>query len=99
MIPAHSYVEAGIYNVCLTVDDGTVGSPEVCTMAVIYDPSGGFVTGGGWIDSPAGAYRADPSLTGKATFGFVSKYKKGASIPTGNTEFHFQGYSNLRHSL
>jgi parallel beta-helix repeat protein len=28
--------------------------------------------------------------TGKATFGFVSKYKKGASIPEGNTEFQFQ---------
>jgi len=24
-------------------------------MLVVYDPSGGFVTGGGWIDSPAGA--------------------------------------------
>ena len=89
VMPDHSYVEAGIYNVCLTVDDGTVGSPEVCTMAVVYDPSGGFVTGGGWIDSPAGAYTADSLLTGKATFGFVSKYKKGASVPTGNTEFQF----------
>jgi hypothetical protein len=27
---------------------------------------------------------------GKANFGFVSKYKKGASIPTGNTEFRFK---------
>ena len=90
IMPAHSYSETGVYDVCLTVDDGTVGSPEVCTMAVVYDPSGGFVTGGGWIDSPAGAYTADPSLTGKATFGFVSKYKKGASVPTGNTEFQFQ---------
>ena len=45
--------------------------------------------GGGWIDSPAGAYMEGPNLTGKATFGFVSKYQKGASIPTGNTEFQF----------
>jgi hypothetical protein len=28
-------------------------------------------------------------LTGKATFGFVSQYKKGASVPMGNTEFQF----------
>ncbi|MCK4302721.1 MAG: right-handed parallel beta-helix repeat-containing protein, partial [Candidatus Eisenbacteria sp.] len=28
--------------------------------------------------------------TGKATFGFVSKYKKGASVPTGQTEFQFK---------
>jgi hypothetical protein len=57
---------------------------------VVYDPSGGFVTGGGWIDSPAGAYSADPTLTGKANFGFVARYKKGAVVPDGNTEFQFK---------
>ncbi|MDO9374549.1 MAG: MBG domain-containing protein, partial [Ferruginibacter sp.] len=56
----------------------------------VYDPSGGFVTGGGWINSPAGAYLASPLLTGKANFGFVSKYKKGSNVPEGNTEFQFQ---------
>jgi len=48
------------------------------------------VTGGGWINSPAGAYTQSPSLAGKATFGFVSKYKKGQSTPDGDTEFQFQ---------
>ena len=57
---------------------------------MIYDPSGGFVTGGGWFESPAGAYPADPDLTGKANFGFVSKYKKGQQTPEGNTEFQFK---------
>jgi parallel beta-helix repeat protein len=85
----HIYPDAGIYDVCLTVNDGYVDSVEVCTIAVIYDPDGGFVTGGGWIDSPEGAYMPEPTLTGKATFGFVSKYKKGANTPTGNTEFQF----------
>ena len=28
-------------------------------------------------------------MEGKANFGFVSKYKKGAMVPTGNTEFNF----------
>ena len=88
--PAHSYTMPGIYDVCLTANDGSQDSEPVCTLVVIYDPEGGFVTGGGWIDSPAGAYTADPSLTGKATFGFVSKYKKGANVPSGNTEFQFQ---------
>ena len=36
------------------------------------------------------AYTPDPTLTGKATFGFVAKYKKGADVPTGNTEFQFK---------
>jgi len=88
--PTHSYTLADIYNVCLTVNDGTVDSDPVCTIAVVYNPEGGFVTGGGWIDSPEGAYAADSALTGKATFGFVSKYKKGASVPDGNTEFQFK---------
>ena len=96
--PCNLYAEAGIYNVCLIVNDGTVDSQEVCTSAVIYDPSAGFVTGGGWIDSPEGAYKPDASLTGKANFGFVSKYKKGATVPTGQTEFQFQTASLNFHS-
>jgi hypothetical protein len=59
-------------------------------MIVVYDPNGSFVTGGGWIQSPAGAYVANPTMAGKANFGFVSKYQKGANVPTGNTEFQFK---------
>jgi hypothetical protein len=71
----------------ITISDSIGGLPA---MVVVYDPNGGFVTGGGWINSPAGAYLANSSLTGKANFGFVSKYQKGATIPTGETEFQFQ---------
>jgi PKD repeat protein len=87
----HAYTQAGIYTITLTVtdDDGDSGDSQF-QYVVVYDPEGGFVTGGGWIDSPAGAYAADPSLSGKANFGFVSKYKKGAEVPTGNTEFVFK---------
>ena len=48
------------------------------------------MTGGGWIDSPAGALVAAPALTGRANFGFVSKYQRGATTPTGQTQFQFQ---------
>ena len=54
---------------------------------------GGFVTGGGWFDSPVGAYTSDPALTGKAHFGFISKYKKGQSVPEGSTNFRFNAGS------
>ena len=75
---------------------GTCVSSTAAYLAV-YDPNGGFVTGGGWINSPAGAYRANTGLTGKANFGFNSKYKKGNNVPDGNTEFQFQA-GNLNFS-
>ena len=81
----------GVYSVVLTADDGLGGISIVDSngglkeMVIAYDANGGFVTGGGWINSPAGAYVADASLVGKANFGFVSKDKKGASIPEGET--------------
>ena len=56
----------------------------------MYDPSGGFVTGGGEIESAPGSYAPDETLEGIAHFGFVSKYKNGANTPTGQTEFQFQ---------
>jgi len=88
---SHSYTAAGVYTVTVTVTDNSDGSDsESFEYVVVYDPNGGFVTGGGWIDSPAGAYVADPDLTGKATFGFVAKYKKGANVPDGNTQFQFK---------
>ena len=52
--------------------------------------NGEWVTGGGWINSPAGSLMADTSLTGKASFGFVSKYEHGATSPTGQTEFQLK---------
>lgn len=82
------FEQAGVYTIRVTVtDDDTLFDVEE-RMIVVYDPGAGFVTGGGHIDSPAGAYLPDPTLTGKATFGFVSKYVK-RGVPQGNTEFQF----------
>ena len=83
-------LEPGVYTVSVRAQDnaGNWSAPSE-TLLVVYDPEGGFVTGGGWIDSPEGALAADPNASGRANFGFVSKYKKGATIPTGQTEFRF----------
>jgi hypothetical protein len=86
----HPYDATGVYTISLTIEDsdGGVGSKQFMYI-VIYDPDGDFITGGGWFTSPAGAFAANPSLTGKASFGFVAKYKKGADIPDGQTTFVF----------
>ena len=88
---SHAYDSPGVYTITLTVTDSYDESGEsIFQYVVVYDPNVGFVTGGGWIDSPEGAYPADPSLTGKANFGFNSTYKnKDDNIPTGQTEFNF----------
>jgi hypothetical protein len=86
----HVYTSPGVYTLNLTVYDNRGGSGfREYEYVVVYDPEGGFVTGGGWINSPIGAYRPNPNLGGRANFGFVSRYKRGAREPEGSTEFNF----------
>lgn len=88
----------GVYSVFVrSLDRAGNWSAPSSTMLVVYDPSGGFVTGGGWIDSPVGSHTDDVTTSGPARFGFVAKYKRGATVPDGNTEFHFQA-ADLRFS-
>lgn len=93
----HTYTTPGIYSITLTVTDssGASDTETAETYIVIYDPAGGFVTGGGWFNSLSGEYEGNPTLTGKADFEFVSKYQKGATIPKGNAQFKFKE-ANLR---
>lgn len=90
---SHTYTTPGVYEVKVIVTDDDLDSDDsIYQFIVVYDSaaSGGFVTGAGVISSPAGAYTANPSLTGIARFGFVSKYRPGATDPTGTTQFRFQ---------
>ncbi|MBI3949874.1 MAG: HYR domain-containing protein, partial [Acidobacteria bacterium] len=51
-----TYASAGVYTVTLTVTDVCGASAtSVYEFIVVYDASAGFVTGGGWINSPPGA--------------------------------------------
>jgi len=92
----YAFTAPGVYmvSVAITDDGGGVGMASTVdgieAMVVVYDATAGFVTGGGWIQSPLGAYTPNPALTGKANFGFVSKYKRGETTPTGETEFQFK---------
>ena len=95
----YTYPLTGVYTVRVTVKDNSSGTgsrtsaTELFAYVIVFDASGGFVTGGGWIDSPPGSCNMTGCTTqtvGKANFGFVSKYKKGQSTPDGNTEFQFK---------
>jgi len=93
---SHTFASPGVYRARLTITDtcsGSVTTDQIDgleSLVVVYDPQGGFVTGSGWIDSPAGALGADLSLTGRGQFAFVSRYQKGAKVPTGETQFQFR---------
>jgi PKD repeat protein len=50
----HTYTSVEVHTVTATIIDA-MGASATATFqyVVIYDPNGGFVTGGGWITSPA----------------------------------------------
>jgi PKD repeat protein len=85
-----TFASPGVYAIQLTVvdDDGASDAEVASGQVVVYDAAAGSITGGGWINSPLGAYTPSPSVTGKLTFGFVAKYQSSSvSIPSGNAEF------------
>jgi hypothetical protein len=85
----HIYAAPGVYTVTVTVTGGSATATSEFRFVVVYDRTSGFVTGGGWITSPPGAFVAAPDLTGRANFGFVSKYTHSAKLPSGQTQFQF----------
>lgn len=85
---SHLYTAAGVFEVVVTVaDECGEGVGATHRYFVFYDPAAGFVTGGGWIHSPEGAYPANPVLSGRANFGFVARYDR-KEVASGDTEFH-----------
>ena len=47
--PSHSYGEPNIYNVTVTATDDCGNSSTDSIIIVVYDPSAGFTSGGGWF--------------------------------------------------
>jgi PKD repeat protein len=97
----HAYADTGIYTATLTVDDGATDPVSDTLVVVVYDPSDGFTTGGGWFVPDAASYIGGDPVTdevSKATFGFVVKYKKGASSPDGQLQFQYNAGDINLHS-
>jgi hypothetical protein len=88
---SHVYSAAGIYTVTVTVTDQWGNSDAGTTTVVVYDRAAGFVTGGGTIQSPAGALRSDPSHSGKGSLQLSVSYPSGAATPTGSFTYGLAG--------
>ncbi len=85
-----SFLSPAVLNACVRATDIAGNqSTEECVMIAVYDVSAGFVTGAGTLQSPVGALVGSPA-SGRAQFAFQSKYKQGATVPSGNTQFKFK---------
>ena len=89
---SYTYTNPGVYILTLTLSDpfNNTVTGQAVGYIVVYDPNGNYVTGNGWINSPPGALVSEPTVSGKAHFGFNSEYENGASVPTGDTDFRFK---------
>ncbi|HSE24983.1 MAG TPA: PKD domain-containing protein, partial [Pyrinomonadaceae bacterium] len=91
----YTFKDPGVYKVTLKVTDNTGATSWVDTqddveaLVVVYDPASGYTIGGGWINSPLGALVSDPLMAGKLSFGFNSKFFKGATNPKGESQLDF----------
>jgi len=82
-------LEPALYRVEVTV----ASAPAVATgFLVVYNPEGGFATGGGWIVPEDDGLNTYPNV--RANFGFNAKYRQ--DLPTGHIEFRYSdGYIDL----
>jgi hypothetical protein len=90
----YTFTAPGVYRVKMKVTDDTGGTTLVDTagdleaIVVIYDPSGGYTVGGGFVQTPPGSFQADLTKTGKLSFGFNSRYTN-ATNPKGEAQVRF----------
>jgi RHS repeat-associated protein len=89
---SHIYANPGIYRVTLTVTDAHKhsGKATAAQYVIVYNPSGGSITGNGTITSPPGAVPGNPKLTGKASFQLNAGYAANSAVPSGKLVLTFQ---------
>jgi len=90
---SHSYASPGIFSATATITDRCGNTATESLVVVIYDPAAGFTTGGGWFVPDAESFVDGINVTdtvSKANFGFVVKYRQGASNPDGHLEFRYK---------
>lgn len=87
---SHVYEQAGMYSITTTVTDDDGGSDSDRRLLIVYDPDAGFVTGGGLVESPAGALAARSDVAGAAHFNLNPAYRPHEQGPSaGNGKLSF----------
>jgi PKD repeat protein len=86
---SHLYNAPGLYTLKVTLTDAC-GAQATGTYeyVMVNAPADGFITGGGWINSPAGAL-VGTSTMGKASYGFNAKYNPATGLSSGSATFDF----------
>lgn len=93
---SYKFKNAGVYKLQMNITDqkGLTSyantNDDLEAIVVVYDPNGGYTYGGGWFNSPSGALKSNPALTGKVSYGFTLNYFKNATLPKGETQFEFK---------
>ncbi|MES5820562.1 family 43 glycosylhydrolase [Streptomyces sp. RG80] len=86
----HTYRKAGIRKPVITVtDDDGASDSRTLSELIVYDRDAGPAFGTGLFTSPAGAFPAKPTLTGKAGFFFTAFYTKPFTAPLGQMSLDF----------
>ena len=90
----HYYTTQDAFQISVVVDyEDQFTQISNLDFIVVSDTSAGFVSGGGWFNSPPGAYTpgdsSDEDVIDEVHFSFVSKYQKGQLVPGGSTNIRF----------
>jgi hypothetical protein len=85
----HTYLKSGSYSVYITLTDKCGGSTYSYTSIAVSSPRSGSMSGGGWFNSPRGAYVNDQSTSGKVTFALHASNVNRNRIPNGYVVFNF----------
>jgi hypothetical protein len=89
VVGSHTYTTAEVYTITLTVtDDDLASDTKEFMYVVVYNPAGGFVTGAGRFNAPAGSIISDPAKSGMTNFGTNAKYVN--NVLTGSTKLNFR---------
>jgi hypothetical protein len=89
-VQMNTALEPAIYDIQMSLDCSDIVSKAIL---VVYNPEGGFATGGGWIVPEPDGLNTYPNV--RANFGFNAKYKQ--DNPTGHLEFRYSdGHIDLK---